>query len=285
MKKLAIIGSPLAHSVSPVIYNAAFAVMGIDANYEAWPTPVGAVDAALERLRGAEMMGMNVTVPHKELVLSLLDDVDSSALAIGAVNCIVKADERLVGYNTDKSGFIDSIRQAGFDPAGTDALVLGAGGSARAVCFGLAEAGAANISVAGRTPKKTQNLVADLSANRWQQANFEGVAWQDDAFFIACRHADLVVNCTPVGMRHTDAEQDSPMPAESLTPNLWICDLVYNPRETVLVQDARKAGAHVVGGLEMLVLQAVESIRLWTGQEPPVDIMRKAALDALRENE
>lgn len=285
MKHLAIIGSPLGHSISPAIYNAAFPAMGIDAHYDAWPTASEAVAAALQKLRDPEMMGMNVTVPHKEAVLSLLDEVDPSARAIGAVNCIAKLNGRLVGYNTDKIGFIDSIRRAGFEPGDKKVLILGAGGSARAVSFGLAEADAALIHIAGRSNSRVYRLIADLEANQFGRANFEAVAWQDEPLGRASRSAQLIVNCTPIGMLGSVAEDDSPLAADLLTPDLWVCDLVYNPPETVLLRDARQAGAHVIGGLDMLVLQAVESIRLWTAKEPPLDIMRKAARQALGESE
>ncbi len=285
MKKLAIIGSPLGHTISPAIYNAAFPAMGVDAHYDAWPTPPEDVAAVLEKLRDAEMMGMNVTVPHKEAVLPLLDEVDPSARAIGAVNCIVKRDSRLIGYNTDKNGFIDSLRRAGFDPEGKNVLILGAGGSARAVSFGLAQARTGRVYVAGRSSQRVEKLVADLESTQAGHAKFEMASWQDPTFVHAARFAELVVNCTPIGMLGSDAKGETPISPLILRRGLWVCDLVYNPPETVLLRDARRVGAHVIGGLDMLVLQAVESIRLWTGETPPIDIMRGAALDAVGESQ
>ncbi len=136
----AIIGYPLGHSMSPAIHNAAYRAMGLDLTFEAWSTPPEDVPAAVARLREPEMLGMNVTVPHKQAVMPLLDEVDATARAIGAVNTIVKQDGRLVGYNTDRYGFIRSLREAGCDPAGKHVVILGYGGSERAVAYGLAEA-------------------------------------------------------------------------------------------------------------------------------------------------
>jgi shikimate dehydrogenase len=283
-KLLSIIGYPIGHSLSPAIYNTTFPAMGIDARYEAWSTPAEDVPKAIARLRDEEMLGMNVTVPHKEAVLDLLDEVDATAQAIGAVNCISKQDGRLIGHNTDMYGFVRSLREAGCDPKGLLVLVLGVGGSARAVTHGLLEASAASLALAGRTASRVHALAEALEAN-WPGAAIEQVGWLDEGFVAAVRRADLIVNCTPIGMRHSDTEQESPLPPELLRPGLWVFDLVANPLETRLLSLARKTGAKPIGGLEMLVYQAVESVRHWTGREGPVDIMRAAALAALEGNE
>lgn len=278
--KLAIIGDPVGHSISPAIYNATFPAMGIDAVYEAWPTPKEDVAAAITRLRDDSMLGMNVTVPHKETVMSLLDEVEPGAKAIGAVNCIRKQDGRLIGHNTDKAGFVESLRNAGFVTEGARTLVLGVGGSARAVCIGLIEAGAAGLALAGRRPEPVAALAAHLRTFA-PAVPIEEMGWGDSSFAAAAAGAGLIVNCTPIGMHGTASVDESPLSAEHLRPGLWVCDLVYRPPETKLLRDGRAAGAHCLGGLEMLVLQAVESVRLWTGREPPVDIMRQAARTAL----
>jgi shikimate dehydrogenase len=277
---LAIIGYPVGHSLSPAVYNATFPAMGIDATYEAWPTAPDEVEAAIERLRRDDMLGMNVTVPHKQAVMPLLDEIEPGAAAIGAVNCIRKQDGRLIGHNTDKYGFVRSLTDAGFNPTGKRALILGVGGSARAVCVGLIEAGCSSLTLAGRSPERVAELAAHLRRLA-PGAEIAEAGWHDVAFVAACDQAALVVNCTPIGMAHTEAETQSPLRPELLRPGLWVCDLVYNPLETVLLRQAREAGAHAVPGLEMLVLQAAESVRLWTGREPPLDIMRSAARRAL----
>ncbi|MGE3984337.1 MAG: shikimate dehydrogenase [Dehalococcoidia bacterium] len=279
-QRLAIIGDPVGHSISPAIYNATFPAMGIDAHYEAWPTPRDEVAAAIEKLRADDMMGMNVTVPHKEAVLDLLDEVEPGARAIGAVNCITKRDGRLIGFNTDKAGFVESLRNAGFDPSLRRVLVLGVGGSARAVCVGLIEAGVANLTLAGRRSEAVASLAAHLRATH-PEASIDEVSMDVGVLGVATAAADLVVNTTPVGMHGTGSEDESPLPAAFLRQGLWVCDLVYRPPQTRLLRDTEAAGANALGGLEMLVLQAVESVKLWTGREPPVDIMRSAARSAL----
>jgi shikimate dehydrogenase len=283
-KLLAIIGYPIGHSLSPAIYNATFPAMGIDARYEAWSTPPESVPEAILRLRDEQMLGMNVTVPHKEAVLDILDEVDETARAIGAVNCISKEGDRLRGHNTDMYGFVRSLREAGCDPRGLRVLVLGVGGSARAVTNGLLQAGAASLVLAGRTASRVDAL-AEALHTYWPDARVECAGWLDGRFLEAAGRADLIVNCTPIGMRHSEMEHESPLPSEMLRPDVWIFDLVANPLRTPLFAQAQDAGARPIGGLEMLVYQAVESIRHWTGREPPVDIMRAAAIAALAGNE
>jgi shikimate dehydrogenase len=278
---MAIIGYPLGHTLSPAMYEAAFPAMGMDATFEAWATPPQNVPAAIERVRGQDMLGICVTVPHKEVVMGLIDSIDPTAKAIGAVNCIAKsADGRLVGYNTDRYGFIRSLREAGCEPEGLRAVILGAGGSAHAVAFGLAEAGIASIAIANRSRERLRTTVEHLRETSGA-VSIEASGWQDDSVTDACRSADLIVNCTSVGMTGTPAGDESPLRPGDVRPGVWVYDLVYRPLETVLLRAARKAGAKPVAGLEMLIYQAVECLRLWTGKEAPVDIMRKAAYDGL----
>jgi shikimate dehydrogenase len=276
----AIIGYPLGHSMSPAIHNAAYKAMGLDLTFEAWSTPPANVPSAVARVREAEMLGMNVTVPHKQAVMPLLDAVDTTASAIGAVNTIVKQDGRLVGYNTDRYGFIRSLREAGCEPSGKHVVILGYGGSERAVAYGLAEAGAASISIAGRRPEGIAEAVEQLETTTPRPLAI-GALYNDESLAMICARADLIVNCTPVGMRHTETEGTSPLPAQLLRPGIWVSDLIYNPLETELLRLAREADAHALNGLDMLVYQAAEAIRLWTGREAPVDIMKQAALDEL----
>jgi shikimate dehydrogenase len=256
--------------------------MGMDARYEAWAVSAEGLTDAIARLRDAEMLGMNVTVPHKQAVMPLLDEVDADARAIGAVNCISKVDGRLVGHNTDRYGFIRSLREAGCEPRGLDVLILGAGGSARAVAHGLLETEAASVTVAGRTRAHVDTLLDELRAS-FPNAMLSGAGWQVEALNTVCRSAGLIVNCTPIGMRSGLSAGESPLAASQIPASAWVYDLVYNPQETPLLAEAQKAGAKPIGGLEMLIYQAVESVRLWTGREAPVEVMRKAARDALEE--
>lgn len=281
MKTAVLIGYPLAHSITPLMYAPAFAAMGIAARCEKWVTEPKDLEGQVARLRGADMFGANVTVPHKEAVIALLDSVTDSARAIGAVNCIVTTGGgRLEGHNTDKYGFMRSLTEAGFAPKGRRAVVLGAGGAARAVVAGLAEAGIGSISIANRTQPRAEELARDLASDH---LTVEVVGLRGAAFDHACAAAGLIVNTTPLGTAHTPAADDSPVQSRHFRRDVMAYDLVYNPSQTPFLRQAREAGARAVSGLDMLIYQGAESIRLWTGRQPPTDIMREAALAALRD--
>jgi shikimate dehydrogenase len=280
-----IVGFPLGHSLSPVIHNAGFNALGLDVHYEAWPTPPDELPAAIERVREPDLLGMSVTIPHKQTVMALLDEIDPVAAAIGSVNTVVKRGGRLIGYNTDKDGFIHALRRAGCDPAGMRALVLGVGGTERAVAYGLIEAGASAVGLAGRRPERVAEAARHLETTKPFEVPISQHGFDEAALAAAVGQADLVVNCTPIGMRHTPEEHESPLPRSLLRRGLWVADAVYTPLETKLLWFAREAGAHPVDGLGMLILQAVAQQVLWTGREPPVDIMMAAAAAALTERE
>ena len=276
--QLGVIGHPVGHSISPAIFTAAFAALGIDASYEAWSTLPEALPAAIARLREPTMLGMNVTVPHKSAVLPLLDAVDPTATTIGAVNCISKEDDgRLVGHNTDHSGFLQSLEEAGCRPASLRVVLIGNGGAARAVAYALIEAGVASVAVAGRSRENVDAFIASLDS---RGIPVEAITLHDD-LEAACAAAGLIVNCTTVGMRRTETEGLSPLPEDLIPAGAWAYDLIYNPAETAFLRQAREAGGRPISGLEMLVLQAATAVRIWTGREPPVDIMRNAARAAL----
>jgi shikimate dehydrogenase len=227
------------------------------------------------------MVGMNVTVPHKQSVMTWLNELDATARAIGAVNTIEKRNGVLTGHNTDRSGYIRSLREAGCDPRGMNVLVIGYGGAERAVSYSLAEAGVASISIAGRRPDGIAEAAGHLRAHSPAVLPINEVAPGDVPLADACAAADLIVNCTSVGMRHTAMEGASPVPGHMLRAGQWVSDAVYNPLETELLRLARAAGAHPVDGLGWLVYQAADAIEIWTGKQAPVDIMRAAALEAI----
>jgi shikimate dehydrogenase len=281
-QRAGVIGHPLAHSLSPAIIQAAFDALGIDARYEAWPTPPEQLEERIAGLRADDVLGANVTIPHKEAVVPLLDELEERAERIGAVNTIANQGGRLVGHNTDVSGFARALREdAGFDPAGRRVLILGAGGAARAVALALIEAGAALIEVAGRTPSRAERLANDLRPLTRSGVTVTWSYWMDGTFLRVLAEADLIVNCTPLGARGTEGEGQSPVPGELLRKDAVVFDLVYNPEETPLVQAARAQGAKAVSGLGMLVYQAADAVRIWCGQEPPIDRMRAAGQAAL----
>lgn len=281
----AIIGYPLDHSMSPPMHDAGFSALGLDVHYEAWAILTEELPATVERLRDDEMLGISVTVPYKQAVMPLLDEIDPAADAIGSVNTIVKRGRSLVGHNTDKAGFIRSLREAGCDPSGLRALVLGVGGAERAVAYGLAEAGVSSIALAGRRVERVQAAAKQLNETKPRDVTITQLGFDGAALADAAANADLIVNCTPIGMRHTLEEQESPLPAAALRPGLWVVDIVYNPLETLLLRLAREAGAYPVDGLGMLVYQGMAQQELWTGREPPADIMRDAALAAMAARE
>jgi shikimate dehydrogenase len=255
------------------MHNAAFAALGLAWRYELLPVPPEELAQAVEMLEAEGWRGANVTVPHKEAVIGLLDDVDGTARAIGAVNTIVARKGDLVGTNTDAAGAMEALRAGGFEPAGRRALVLGAGGAARAVVHGLVGAGC-GVTVHNRTPERAAVVARDVGTVGRPVVAATSLADLDlDAF-------DLLVNATAVGMApHGDA---SPWPEALPLPVRWtVFDLVYNPAETRLLARARMAGARVVGGLPMLVQQGALAFQLWTGEPAPVDVMYAAARQAL----
>jgi len=283
VRRVYLLGYPVGHSISPAIYGATFAAMAVDAVCEARATPPEDLAAAVADLRAADCFGASVTIPHKGAVIPLLDEVDEAAVAIGAVNCIANRDGRLAGHNTDRYGFLRSLTESGFRPAGARAVVLGAGGSARAVVAALLEEGVA-VTLTGRSALKVGAVMEVLRSQLAVNADRLGyLGWDDAAFAPACRAANLIVNCTPLGMWGSGLDDRSPIDRGLIAAGASVLDLVYNPPETPLLREAAAAGAKAVSGLDMLVYQGAEAVRLWTGRPPPIAIMKDAALTAISE--
>ena len=277
--KAGIFGYPISHSISPPMHQAAFDRAGIDAVYEAWETPPDALAAAVAALRDDSVLGANVTVPHKQTVMESLGEVDDLAQRIGAVNTIVADGGKLLGTNTDARGFLDSLKEyGGMDPSGADAVLVGAGGAARAAAHALAESGVGSLTIANRTLERADALAAEIAA---LGAGVRAVSLSDAAFADACGAADVIVNSTSVGMLHGPAEGKSPVPDGAIRAGCVVYDMVYNPPDTPLLLAAADAGARAVGGLPMLVYQGAAAWELWTGQAAPVDVMMAAARTAL----
>jgi shikimate dehydrogenase len=260
-------GDPVAHSLSPLLHNTAFAELGLDWVSVGFAVPDGATAPALEGMRVLGMAGLSVTMPHKHEVARLVDERTAVAARLGAVNCVVRRGRRLVGDNTDGAGLLAALAHgAGFDPADRRCLVVGAGGAARAAALALAEAGAAEVVVVNRTAGRAHEVVA-LVGGRCR------VGSPDDA-----RRAELVVQATPAGMAGTSAEHQDPLVgAELLGPGQLALDLVYHPRTTRWLAAASARGAATQGGLGMLVHQAAAQLATWTGTPPPVGAMWAAA--------
>jgi shikimate dehydrogenase len=257
-----VIGTPVRHSRSPAIVNAAFDALGLDWSYFAFEVAPDRLAEAIEGMRALQLGGLSVTMPHKERVAELVDRCSDDASALRAVNCVVREGSELVGENTDGPGFLDAIRSdLDFDPVQRRVVVLGAGGAARAVVLALARAGAADVAVVNRT-----------SANAERAAALAGPAGRV-ASADAVRGADLVVNATPVGM----TEAATALHPALLGPRQSVVDLIYHPSTTPLLRAAAERGCAVANGLGMLVHQAAHAVRLWTGLDPPIATMLEAA--------
>lgn len=265
----AVIGSPVRHSLSPAMHNAAFRAAGLDWIYVALEVAPGDVAAALAGARALHLGGVSVTIPHKAAAAAEVDELSPAAQAIGAVNTVVPAGEgRLRGENTDGDGFLASLADEGFDPRGRPCLVVGAGGAARAVVHALAGAGAAEVVVVNRSADRAEAAAA-LAGDRGRVGTPGDVAG-----------ADLVVNATPLGLTGVDV-RTLPLDADLLGAGQLLVDLIPNPAVTPLMKAARRRGAQAVGGMGMLVHQGALAFQLWTGQPAPIGVMRVAALGAL----
>ena len=283
----AVIGYPLAHSISPRFQQPAFDHLGLAVRYVARETPPEELPAFLTELRGPQWLGVNVTVPHKEAVAAAVDDLSTEARLIGAVNTVRKAGDRLIGHNTDAAGFLRGLTDAACDPQGVTALILGAGGAARAVAVALLQAGARHVTVANRTVSRSERLVATLAAS-FDAARLAAGPLEEEAVRPVLEGTELVVNTTTVGMAHGPAAAAAPL-ADTLLASLpsgaLVYDLVYNPAETPLLRAARAQGYRTQGGLPMLIYQGAASFELWTGQPAPVELMMAHGRQAMAERE
>ncbi len=256
--RFAVLGYPVGHSLSPVMHNAAFAATGYPGLYAA--IPVREIRTAVAGLRALDFRGASITIPHKQAVIDCLDEVDEGAGRIGAVNTIVNRDGRLRGWNTDGVGAIEALKEK-TPLAGKAAAVLGAGGAARAVAFGLRGEGG-RVTIFNRGRPRGEALAAELGAEFRPLSEFRGEEFE------------LLINTTPVGM--APAAGETPVPAARLRPGLVVMDIVYTPLRTQLLKEAAAAGAVTIDGLAMFIRQGACQFELWTGIPAPVDVMRMA---------
>ena len=260
----AVIGSPVRHSLSPVLHNAAFDAVGLDWTYVALEVAEGRAPDALTGMRALGLGGLSVTTPHKEAVAAACDRLSDDAAALGAVNCVVPDGDLLVGHNTDGPGFVAALRAEGHDPADARCVVIGAGGAGRAVALALARAGAREVAVVNRSAERAAAAVALVGPT--------GRVVAPDAVVAAVTSADLVVNATTVGMGATTGSE-IPVPADALHGGQHVVDIVYRPLETLFLREARGRGATATNGVPMLVHQAAVAFELWTGVPAPVAAM------------
>jgi shikimate dehydrogenase len=300
LSRVGLIGDPVAHSRSPAMHNAAFAHLHIDARYERWHTPAAELAARVASLRAADVLGANVTLPHKAAVLPFLDDIEPEAANIGAVNTIYKrADGALVGANTDAPALLDALREeGGFEPADQSVVLLGASGAARAAAYALVGAGVQRLVVANRTPERAEELLSDVLVGIYGGDSDEdtdelvrsngrlstdaplhpemrvpqlvALALDDADLHTYIAESPLLINATSLGW-HAD---ETPLPNPPVVAGTLVYDMVYRP--TRLLHEAAAQGARTLDGLGMLVRQGALAFSRWTGRDAPLDVMYAA---------
>lgn len=262
---LGLIGNPVAHSLSPVIHNQAFAAVGYNGIYLAFK--ITDLESAMKGIKALNFKGVSITIPHKVNVMRYLDEVDDAALKIGAVNTIVNRKGKLIGYNTDCRGALKALRTK-TAIEGKSVAIIGAGGAARAIGYGLASSGG-RVTVFNRSRANGERLADALKAeflplSDWLPARYE-----------------VLINTTPVGMYpDTDA---TPVPGKNLSKGMVVMDTVYNPLKTRLLKEAEAQGCRTISGIGMFVFQAALQFELWTGEKAPLDIMQRSVLEALKD--
>jgi len=281
---IGLIGYPIKHSYSPYFQQAALDYYQLDIHYEAWETSPEKLELIVAKLREPQNLGANVTVPYKEAFLPLLDEVDELANLISAVNTIGKRDNKLLGFNTDAYGFTQALYKEGhFHPEGKQAIILGAGGVARAASFALVQREISSLIISNRNLERAitlANSLKDYIAKLGLKTNVAALPWQSLTSGETFDHCHLIVNCTTVGMKGSSQEGESPISPNVIPKGALVYDLIYNPWPTPLLQLAREAGANILGGLPMLVYQGAASFEIWTGRKAPIDLMFDKAKEA-----
>lgn len=275
---LGVIGSPIEHSLSPVMHNAAIAHLGLDYVYLPFAIAPERLKTAIAGFEAIGVQGFSVTIPHKQTIMPLLDDISPVARMIGAVNTVVRRDHTWLGTNTDSTGFVAPLRVLDRDWSQCSVLVLGNGGAARAVVAGCAELGCPQIHVAGRSADRLHAFQTSWSSD--VSAILDVFEWKTLPTLLA--QANLIVNTTPIGM--APGIEASPLTLEEIqqiSPGTIVYDLIYTPNPTRLLQLAQAQGAIAIDGLEMLVQQGAVALELWLNHPAPVEVMRQALKDAL----
>lgn len=267
-KTVGILGYPVGHSLSPLMHNAAFAALELDYTYIPLPVHPDDLGQAVAGLKTMGFVGANVTIPHKVSIMPYLDELDRSAELVGAVNTLVIKKGRCIGYNTDAQGFIQSLTAKNITMKGKNAVIMGAGGAARAVACGLIEHGIDRIMIGTRSAVKAQEFVKLFPAGN----PLQGCDWQEQLFTDALGQCDILINCTPIGMSSTN-QIALPINWQNVKIGASVCDLIYNPPLTQFLTDAQNRGHIVISGAGMLVEQGALAFELWTGETAPRNIM------------
>ena len=276
-KVYGIIADPIRHSISPLMHNTAFGALGIDGVYVAFETPEARFDAGVRGLKALGIQGFNVSMPYKRRIMDYLDEISPAAQLSGAVNTVVREGDCYVGHLTDGTGFLQALATEGIDIAGKKLVILGKGGAATAICVQAALDGAAKITIFNRS---------DASENA--ELIRKATGCQAEAYAIAdtttlrqaLAEADLLVNATNVGMGSLQGQCLIP-DASYFHQDLFVADIIYNPKKTALLSMAEQAGLPTANGLGMLLYQGAEAFRLWTGQDMPVDVVKRVAFPEL----
>ncbi|MCP4681379.1 MAG: shikimate dehydrogenase [Desulfobacterales bacterium] len=273
----AIIGNPVAHSLSPAIHNAAFAALGLDFVYVAFR--VEDVRHALKGMRALEnFRGMSVTIPHKIEVMKYVDEIPELDRHIGSINTVVREGDRLLGLGTDGVGALKALSDAGLELSDLNVLMLGSGGASRAIAFTLAmNTGLKQLALLDIDNDMLQELASSL--NKGTDATIKWELLTEKTLAANMEEADLIINCTPVGMH--PHEDSSLIPARLFRPGQLVFDVVYNPLETKLLAEARAKGLKVISGVDMFINQAVLQFERFTGNDAPIDVMRKVVMESL----
>lgn len=275
-KLFGLIGDPVEHTLSPFMHNAAFKYLNLDYVYVPFHVKKWQLEAAIEGARSLEIKGLNVTIPHKIEVMKYLDVIDPTADLIGAVNTI-KFDDEVRGYNTDGLGDVRAIEEK-INVKDKKIVILGAGGASRAIAFQIILKNASEVVIANRTNKKATELKNNL-INKLN-ANVEAVGLGEE-LRKELNDADVLINTTPVGM-YLNVNQKPLVTFDMMHEDLLVNEVIYNPLETGILREARKAGAIVVTGDKMLMYQGIESFKIWTGIEPPVEVFEQALVKVLK---
>lgn len=277
-----LIGDPVEHSVSPAMHNAAFREKGLDFVYLPFRVKKEQLRQAIDGARVLNIVGLNITIPHKVNVIPYLDELDPLAEKIGAVNTIVNSNGSLKGYNTDASGFLKALTGRGIEPSAKKAVILGAGGASKAVSFSLAERGA-DLVILNRELEFDWAVELAGHLSRSFSIEVRALKLNEPNLKKALAGADILVNTTSVGM--SPRGDESPVPKRLLKPGLTVFDIVYNPLQTRLLREAEASGAEVIPGLDMLAWQGALAFEMWTGVAAPFEMMREEITRLLQRDE
>ena len=266
-----IIGYPLSHTLSPSMHNFIYQKLGIDVEYKKWEISPNNLKSHIEKINNENFIGANITVPYKEKIVPLLDEIRNEAKFTGAVNTIVKNNNKLIGYNTDVYGIEQTLDIKLKNDVINNAVIFGAGGAAKAAFFVLLQRGLNNLTIVNRTKSNALKMISKFNNVNCDQTII--TLNEKSQIKSACLSADLIINTTILGMKGSGYEDISPIDSTFIDSNSVIFDMVYNPTKTQLIKIALERNANIIEGLNMLVYQAIESIELWTGIRPSFDDM------------